>query len=131
MTTCRTVIVKDLPESVTLNHIPELCRELVPLAHGDWPCLVLDFSAVRELDRAGVELLLRTTEEVVKRNGDVKFAAVSPQIGVILELTRVDRLFEFFDNAADAVSSFTSFPLVAFRRDADENQTRGIVQPRG
>ena len=131
MTTCRTVMVKDLPESVTLNHIAELCRELVPLAHGDWPCLVLDFSAVRELDRAGVELLLRTMEEVVKRNGDVKFAAVSPQIGMILELTRVDRLFEFFDNAADAVSSFTSFPLVAFSRDPDENQRHGIVQPRG
>jgi|SRR5882762_9810921 anti-anti-sigma factor len=131
MTTCRTVTVKDLPESVTLNHIPELCGELVPLAHGDWPCLVLDFSAVRELDRAGVELLLRTMEEVVKRNGDVKFAAVSPQIGMILELTRVDRLFEFFDNAADAVSSFTSFPLVAFSRDPDENQRHGIVQPRG
>jgi anti-sigma B factor antagonist len=130
MTTCRTVIVKDLPESVTLDHIPALCRELVPLAHADWPCLVLDFSAVRELDRAGVELLLRTMEEVVKRNGDVKFAAVSPQIEVILELTRVDRLFEFFDNAADAVSSFTSFPLAAFRR-ADENQMHGIVQPRG
>jgi anti-anti-sigma factor len=131
MTTCRTVIVKDLPESVTLNHIPELCRELVPLAHGDWPCLVLDFSAVRELDRAGVELLLRTMEEVVKRNGDVKFASVSPQIGMILELTRVDRLFEFFDNAADAVSSFTRFPFVAFSRDPEENQTHGMAQPRG
>jgi anti-anti-sigma regulatory factor len=131
MTTCRTVIVKDLPESVTMDHIPELCRELVPLAHGDWPCLVLDFSAVMELDRAGVELLLRTMEEVVKRNGDVKFAAVSPQIGLILELTRVDRLFEFFDKAADAVSSFTSFPLAAFRRNPDENQTHGVVQPRG
>ena len=131
MTTCRTVIVKELPESVTLNHLPELCRELVPLARGDWPCLVFDFSAVRELDRAGVELLLRTMEEVVKRNGDVKFAAVSLQIGMILELTRVDRLFEFFDNAADAVSSFTSFPLAAFRTDPDESHTYGIVQPRG
>jgi anti-sigma B factor antagonist len=131
MTTCRTIIVKDLPESVTLNHIPELCGELVTLTHADWPCLVLDFSAVRELDRAGVELLLRTMEEVVKRNGDVKLAAVSPQIGVILELTRVDRLFEFFDNATDAVSSFTSFPLGAFRRNPDENQTYGIEQSRG
>jgi anti-sigma B factor antagonist len=126
MTTCRTVIVKDLPASVTLSHIPELRSQLAPLAHGDWPCLVLDFSEVRELDRAGVELLLRTMEEVVKRNGDVKFAAVSPEIGVILELTRVDRLFEFFDNAVDAVSSFTSFPPAAFSRNPDENQ-----QPRG
>ena len=131
MTTCRTVMVKEMPESVTLNCIPELWRELVVLFGRDWPCLVLDFSAVRELDRAGVELLLRTMEEVVKRNGDVKLAAVSPQIAMILELTRVDRLFETFESTSDAVTSFTSFPFAAVNRNTDERQTYGIEPSRG
>jgi len=114
MPNCRTVVVKELPESVTLHHIPDLCREIVPLARVDWPCLVFDFSNVRELDRAGVEVLLLTMEEAVKRNGDLKLAAVPPQIVVILELTRVDRLFEIFDTCAEAVDSFHSFPVRAF-----------------
>jgi anti-sigma B factor antagonist len=124
MPNCRTVVVKDLPESVTLSHIPDLCREIVPLARVDWPCLVFDFSNVKELDRAGVELLLLTMEEAVKRNGDLKLAAVPPQIAVILELTRVDRLFEIFDTPDNAVESFHSFPARAFNKSAQPNATR-------
>ncbi len=124
MPNCRTVVVKDLPESVTLSHIPDLCREIVPLARVDWPCLVFDFSNVRELDRAGVELLLLTMEEAVKRNGDLKLAAVPPQIAVLLELTRVDRLFEIFDTPDSAVESFHSIPARAFNKSAQPNATR-------
>lgn len=125
MTKCRTIVVKDLPESVTLLRIPALVKEVVPLIRADWPCLVFDFSRVRELDRAGVELLLRTMEEVVKRNGDLKFAAVSPPIAVILELTRVDRLFEIFDCPADAVESFHRFPAQAFSQNPEQHSTLG------
>ena len=127
MTKCRTIIVKDLPESVTLLHIPALVEEVVPLIRADWPCLVFDFSRVRELDRAGVEMLLDTMEEVVKRNGDLKFAAVSPHIAVILELTRVDRLFEIFDSPADAVETFHRFPTQAFSRNPEQSPTHGIA----
>lgn len=118
MTNCRSVVVKELPESVTLRHLPGLCREIVALARVDWPCLVFDFSNVRELDRAGVEVLLLTMEEAIKRNGDLKLAAVPPQVAVILELTRVDRLFETFDTVAEAVESFHAFPVRAFDKAA-------------
>ena len=52
---------------------------------------------------------LRCMEEAMKRNGDLKLAALSPQLAVILEMTRVDRLFEIFDNCNDAVESFHRF----------------------
>jgi hypothetical protein len=55
-------------------------------------------------------------EEAMKRNGDVKLAAVSPQAAIILQLTRVDRLFEIFENPSDAVESFHRFPVQAFRQ---------------
>jgi len=115
MTNCRTVVVKELPESVTQSQVPQLRREIAPLVGADWPCVILDFSNVLELDRAGVEMLLRSMEEAVKRNGDVKLACVSPQVTVILELTQVDRLFEVFESLADAMESFRRFPVEAFR----------------
>ena len=34
--------------------------------------MVLDCSNVRQLDRAGIQVLLRCLEEAMKRNGDVK-----------------------------------------------------------
>jgi len=116
MTNCRAVVVKQLPESVSVNESQQLLRELAPLLEEDLPCLVFDFSEVRQLDSAGIEMLLRCMEEAMKRNGDVKLAAISPQVAVILELTRVDRLFEIFENPSDAVESFHRFPVQAFRQ---------------
>lgn len=115
MTNCSSAIVKQLPVRVDLNHSRELFRELQPLLDQNRPCLVFDLSAVLYLDSAGVEILLRCTEEAMKRNGDIKLAAVSPQAAVILELTRVDRLFEIFEDPADAVESFQRFPVHAFQ----------------
>jgi len=116
MTNCKAVVVKQLPESVSVNESQQLIRELTPLLDQDVPCLVFDFSEMRQLDSAGIEMLLRCMEEAMKRNGDVKLAAVSPQVKVILELTRVDRLFEIFENPSDAVESFHRFPVQAFRQ---------------
>jgi hypothetical protein len=72
--------------------------------------VVLDCSRVRQLDSAGIQVLLRCLEEAMKRNGDVKLAAVSPAAAAILELTRVAPLFETFDSTADAVHSFSQPP---------------------
>jgi hypothetical protein len=51
-------------------------------------------------------MLLQCLEEAMKRDGDLKLAAVSPASAVILELMRVDRLFEMFETSEDAMRSF-------------------------
>src|SRR6266481_5708619 len=116
MTNSRPVVVKQLPDRVSVNETQQLFRELAPLFEGDRPCLVFDFSEVRQLDSAGIEMLLRCMEEAMKRNGDVKLAALSPQVAIILEITRVDRLFEIFATPSDAVESFHRFPVEALQQ---------------
>jgi len=61
------------------------------------------------MDAAGVDMLLHCMAEVMKRDGELKLAAVSPQAAVVLELTRTDRLFEVFETSGDAVRSFYRF----------------------
>jgi len=109
----KSVVVKQLPETVTMNNVPQLHREIASTLDRDRPCLVFDCSQVRQLDSAGIELLLTSLEEVMKRNGDVKLAAVSPQVCAILKLTRVDRLFEMYENPRDAAESFDRFRIQA------------------
>jgi anti-sigma B factor antagonist len=118
MTTRRDVVVKQLPEKVTLTQAREILLEMAPLLESDRPCLVFDFSEVVQLDSAGIEMMLRCMEEAMKRNGDLKLAALSPQVAVILELTRVDRLFEIYANPSDAVESFHRFSMQALRQNA-------------
>src|ERR1700678_169431 len=110
MTSARHVSVKQLPEKLSIKHGRTFFREVEPHLQSDRPRVVLDCSRVRQLDSAGIHVLLRVLEEAMKRNGDVKLASIPPAAAAILELTRVGRLFETFDNTADAVNSFTRFP---------------------
>ena len=107
------VVVMELPER--LNHVEAeaFCKELQPLLEDDRPCIVLDCSSVKAMDSGGVEMFLQCLHETMKRDGDLKLAGVPPSVAVILELMRVDRLFEIFETAEEAVRSFQVFAPAA------------------
>jgi anti-sigma B factor antagonist len=109
MIASRNIIIKELPERLHLRGAQELCRELEPMLKADRPSIVFDFSRVRVMDGAGVEMLIDCLDKVMKRDGDIKLAAVPRELYVILELTRVDRMFEIFDTTEAAVQSFQQF----------------------
>ncbi len=109
MTTGSRTIVKHAPAKMSHPTAYRFFHDLQPLLMANRSYLVLDFSQVREIDSAGVGVLLRCLEEVMKGNGDIKLAAIPPEALVVLELTGVDSLFEIFDNASDAVGSFRVF----------------------
>ena len=105
------VIVMQLPEQLRQAEVAALLVGLQPMLEGDRPRVVLDCSKVQNIDSAGVEMLLHCLEEAMKRDGDLKLAAVSPASAVILELMRVDRLFEVFENCEKAAESFETVGL--------------------
>ncbi len=115
METARPVVVKRMPERLNLKHARALLRELRPILTSDRPQLVFDMSQVRHLDAAGVDMLLHCMTESMKRDGDLKLAALSDQAAVILELTRTDRLFEIYHTSTDAMRSFSHFLPAAMR----------------
>lgn len=119
MGTSRPVIVKRMPERINLQQAREFLREVQPLLSSDRPQLVFDFSSVRRMDAAGVDMLLECMADVMKYDGDLKLAALSAQAAVVLELTRADRLFEIYETVSDAVRSFSGFLPNAMRKYAD------------
>jgi hypothetical protein len=46
----------------------------------------------------------------MKRNGDIKLAALPAEARAVLHATGLDRLFEFHDTIADAVNSYHHLP---------------------
>src|SRR5580658_9573068 len=103
------VAVKQLPERLNMKHGWIFFRELESCINIDRPCIVFDCSKVRKMDRSAVHLLLCCLEEAMKRNGDVKLAAIQAEPRALLEVTGADRLFEVFDTSAEAVTSFRQF----------------------
>ena len=100
------VIVMELPETLNYAEGKKFCSELQPLLEGHRPRIVLDCSQVQHMDSAGIEILLDCMAETMKRDGDLKLAAVSPASAAIMELMRVDRLFEVFETTDQAAQSF-------------------------
>jgi anti-sigma B factor antagonist len=109
METSRPVVVKRMPARLNLRHSREFMREVQPFLTADRPQVVFDLSQVRQMDAAGIDMLLQCIAEVMKRDGELKLAAPSAQALVIMELTRTDRLFEIYETSTDAVRSFRNF----------------------
>ncbi len=107
------VIVKQLPERLVAGLAHRFYRQIEALLRSQKTRVVFDFSNARQLDSQGISMLLHCTEEILKRNGNVKLAGVSSEIGVMLELTNVDTLFEMFDTVADAVESYSHRSVVS------------------
>lgn len=103
------VLIMELPEQLNQGEVKTFMDGLEPLLEVDRPRIVLDCSRVQHIDSAGVEMLLHCLEEAMKRDGDLKLAAVSPASAIILELMRVDRLFEVFETSDQAANSFQAF----------------------
>lgn len=109
METSRPVVVKRMPERLNAPASKKFLGEVTPFLRSDRPQLVFDLSQVKQMDAAGVDMLLHCLNETMKRDGDVKLASLSPQAAVVLEMTRTERLFEIYQNSTDAVRSFSSF----------------------
>src|SRR5579864_2224795 len=118
METSRPIVVKRVPDRLNLRQARTFLREVQAFLKSDRPQVVFDLSQVRQIDAAGVDMLLHCMSEAMKRDGDLKLAAVSPQAATVLELTRADRLFEIYETSTDAVRSFTCFLPNAMQQNA-------------
>lgn len=116
METSRPVVVKRVPERFNLKQARSFLKEVRPFLNSDRPQLVFDMSQVKQIDAAGVDMLLQCMNEAMKRDGDLKLASLSPQACVVLELTRTDRLFEIYETSTEAAKSFSSFLPNAVRQ---------------
>ncbi len=135
METSRPVVVKRVPERLNLKQARAFLLEVQPILLSDRPQVVFDCAQIRQMDAAGVDMLLQCMAEVTKRDGDLKLASLSPQAAVVLELTRTDRLFEIYETSSDAVRSFSSFLPNAMRHQpmafaAERREPQALSGPR-
>jgi anti-sigma B factor antagonist len=114
----RPVVVKRIPSRVNARQARLFLSEMDKIINSDRPQLVFDCSQVTQIDAGGVEMLLQCLSRAIRHDGDLKLAAVSPQMEIVLQMTRTDRLFEIYDSATDAVLSFSRFLPSTIKRPA-------------
>lgn len=68
--------------------------------------LLVDLSGVGFVDSSGLGALVRALTNSQKEGGQTKLLKAGPQIRKLLEMTRLDSVFETHDDIETAVSSF-------------------------
>lgn len=68
--------------------------------------LLVDLGEVRFMDSSGLGALVRAMTMSQRDGGQTKLVGVGPQIRKLLELTKLDSVFEIHDDLGAAVSSF-------------------------
>mgnify|MGYP001553157077 CR=1 FL=1 len=102
----KNIVVKQLPSSSDLDRKLIFLQEVEIVMAQRRPCLVLNCSSLRELDDATLHLMLHCLEEALKRNGDVKLAAIPSCPEAAFAAAGLERLFDVHNTAAEAVASF-------------------------
>lgn len=98
------VIVKEFPSLLDPAECRRFLRELrVELADSYRPQVVFDLSRVQHMSAQGVDLLVRCIDQIADRDGEVKFAAASPQTELVLELTQISAIAACYESVEDAV----------------------------
>ena len=70
---------------------------------GDVPDVVVDLTGVDFLDSAGVGVLVGLFKNSRLRGGRARFCGITPGVRSVLELIQLDRIFEIYDDAEEAV----------------------------
>jgi anti-sigma B factor antagonist len=87
--------------------ISEIRDELTKLAAGtDNIKLLLSFKNVEHLSSAALGVLITLNKQVADREGKLKLSDITPQIYEVFKITRLNKLFDIHDTAAQALSSF-------------------------
>jgi anti-sigma B factor antagonist len=68
--------------------------------------LLLDLEHVPYLDSSGLGALVRTLSETQKGGGKTKLLKAGPRVRKLLEITKLNSLFEMYDDREQALSSF-------------------------
>lgn len=64
---------------------------------------IIDLSALTFLDSSGLGALVASLRGIAQNGGDMRLAAPGPEVQALLELTRLDRVFDIYPDVDGAV----------------------------
>jgi anti-sigma B factor antagonist len=67
--------------------------------------LILDFCNVRFLSSAVLGLLMRISKKVYEQEGRLRLCNISPRIYEIFKITRLNKIFDIYENVESAAES--------------------------
>ncbi|MCD4831230.1 MAG: STAS domain-containing protein [Anaerohalosphaeraceae bacterium] len=91
--------------------VEEYCKtfqdEMAEVMRKDMAGIVVDVSKMPFIDSSGLEQLLWLREHCYDNRSQLKIAGIDDNFNKILEITRLEKEFDKYDELGEAVKSFT------------------------
>ena len=68
--------------------------------------LAIDFADITFVDSSGLGALVNILRTANQKGGDVKLFSLKPEIRMVIELTRLNKVFQIFNSEEETVTSF-------------------------
>lgn len=102
------VSVAHLPERLTMANAAEIKSELLALIDEGRSEIILDMAGVSFSDSSGLAVLVAIYKKVTEKAGEVILLSPQPSVQSLLELTRLQEIFEIYSDVKTAVSRLAS-----------------------
>jgi len=93
-------------ERLDANNSDAVKDELKQLFAGGATKVLVDLGEVRFIDSSGLGALVSGFKNAVSRRGRLTLSGLQSQVASMFELTRLNRVFDIFPTAEEAISSF-------------------------
>jgi len=104
--TTKNVSIMNVKGRVDSNTAPELDSALENLLKNEKNKIVLNLKAVDYLSSAGLRALVKALKDAQQSGGDLRLAAVSEQIEVVLRTVGMLQMFKMFPTSEEALAGF-------------------------
>ena len=95
-----------MPERLDVSVAQSIRDELRGIVEAGSIWLLLDVSAVKFIDSSGLSVFISVLRQVRLRNGDVALIGVHDPVRALLELTRIHRVLQVYDDESTAREMF-------------------------
>jgi anti-sigma B factor antagonist len=106
-------------------HVPDLDSS-IEMALSQSPCIVMDFSEVTFADTRALAMMVKWLKKTRELGGDLKLCALHQSVRVILELSKLDKVFKIYTTVNDAIAAFDDKASPSKTSIADVSQTDDI-----
>ncbi len=76
------------------------------LEEAEQPNVLLDFRMVKFMSSAALGMLIRISKKCKELNQAVKVCSISDDLQQVFQITRMDKVFDIYDNDAAALAAF-------------------------
>lgn len=100
------VLIVDVTGDLDARSAGDLKLTLNEKIEGGKVWILVNLSEVPYMDSAGLGVLVSGLKNTNRQNGDLRICGLQPDVRNIFELTRLNKVFQIFEDEASAIASF-------------------------